>query len=224
MRVGDKKQAIGLGLAALIAVGMLGKTAFGSFAASNSDQPLVVKEVGTRSSPSGPSSDRAPVREATAEAAKIPAATEKDNATVIKRDAFEKPSMPVRTKTFDEGTLKNGHRQEGQITPRNPGDESISPTPLGGNHSQGAPDNPGGLPDPTKDKPAPKREFMLRFDGFVEAGSPMAVLSLNGKSFSISVGDVIGNGYTVESISSQKVTIRKQKKTKTIFIGKETQL
>ena len=223
MRVGDKKQAIGLGLAALIAVGMLGKTAFGSFAASNSDQPLVVKEVGTRSAPSGPSSDRAPVREATAEAAKIPAATEKDNATVIKRDAFEKPSMPARTKAFNEGTLIKGRHQNTSISPDDPASESM--TPLGGNlPNAGGANKQGEGPDIKKDKPAPKPEFTLRFDGFVEAGSPMAVVSLNGKSFSISVGDVIGNGYTVESISSQKVTIRKQKKTKTILIGKETEL
>lgn len=223
MRVGDKKQAIGLGLAALIAVGMLGKTAFGSFAASNSDQPMVVKEIGARSAPSNPSSDRIPDRQLNPEALKAQTRVEKENSTVIKRDAFEKPSITVRTKAFDEGALIKGRRSNGQISPKDPNAESMSP--LGGTLPiPGVGDKPVEGPDAKKDKPVPKPEFTLRFDGFVDAGSPMAVLSLNGKSFSTSVGDVIGTGYTVESISSQKITIRKQNKTKTILIGKETEL
>jgi hypothetical protein len=64
----------------------------------------------------------------------------------------------------------------------------------------------------------------IRFDGYVEAGSPMGIISCLGKSFSVSIGDPVGSGFEVESISSQRIKVRKGKVIKTILIGKETKI
>jgi hypothetical protein len=69
-------------------------------------------------------------------------------------------------------------------------------------------------PETPKEAVATLIKVKLRFDGFVDAGSPMAVVSIEGKSF---------NGYKVEAISDDKITVRKNKETKTIYIGRETE-
>jgi len=234
MKVGDKKQAIGLGIGAFIALGMLGKTAFGTLAKGGSNQPLVIKEAGG-----------APVRaDAQAQDQHLPAPVpasgnsndqiQVDNSTPIKRDAFEKPFVPEKTKSFETS------KQPPKITGESYSRTNENPTAEVTGVVDGADNNSGTNSDPLpkgeidpnkvdeskpKQNPLPKVDFpTARYDGFVEAGSPMAVVTFKGKSFSVNVGDSLGLGYTVESISGQKIRIRKGKVVKTILIGQETKI
>jgi hypothetical protein len=235
MKVGDKKQAIALGIAALFALGMLGKTALGSLSKGGGNQPLVVKEVGgPAGKPDSSSQDQHPPASEPASRSSGDQ-VQVDNSTPIKRDAFNKPFVPEKTKPFEQANQ-----------PPKIGGESYSktdenePATVGG-VVDGTASDPGTGMDPPlpkgeidpnkvgeskpKQSPLPKVEVpSARYDGFVEAGSPMAVISFKGKHFSVNVGDSLGLGYTVESISGQKIRIRKGKVVKTILIGQETKI
>lgn len=227
MKMGDQKQAIALGIVAVFAVGMLCKTALGAFGGNNANAQVVVKDIGgtgerlpeTKAS----ESDERPLL--TKENA--PDQTQPANVTTIKRDAFDRPKLPEGTKPF-------GSLIRPSVSPEtsNPTGE-LPPAPLTGTVNGGGVDP--SLPKPetkisgndsdAKHLTAPKEVGVLtRFDGCVEAGSSMGIVSVNGESFSVAIGDLIGSGYKVEAISNQKITIRKGKVVKTIYIGKETRI
>ena len=234
MKVGDKKQAIGLGIGAFIALGMLGKTAFGTLAKGGSNQPLVIKEAGG-----------APVKaDAQAQDLHLPAPApasgnsndqiQVDNSTPIKRDAFEKPFVPEKTKSFETSKQPPKITGESYSKPDEnpPADVSVGADGTSNNSGSSTNSLPKGDIDPNKveeskakQNPLPKVEVpTARYDGYVEAGSPMAVITFKGKSFSVNVGDSLGLGYTIESISGQKIRIRKGKVVKTILMGQETKI
>jgi hypothetical protein len=51
----------------------------------------------------------------------------------------------------------------------------------------------------------------------------MGVISIDGKSQSVRVGDTVEDGYTIKFLANDRITIRKGKISKTILIGKETE-
>jgi hypothetical protein len=234
MKVGDKKQAIGLGIGAIFALGMLGKTAFGTLAKGGGNQPLVIKDAG--GAPVRPDSQAqdnhppapSPSSDNSSDQVQV------DNSTQIKRDAFEKPFVPEKTKSFDQS------KQPPKITGESYSRTNENPTAEvtgvfdgnAGNSGSTSDSLPKGEIDPNRveeskprQNPIPKVELPTgRYDGYVEAGSPMAVVTFKGKSFSVNVGDSLGLGYTVESISGHKIRIRKGKVVKTILIGQETKI
>ena len=229
MKLGDKKQAIGLGIGAVFAVGMLAKTAFGTIGTQGLSHPIAIRDF---SSPATRSNNSSEVNVDTSVSTKNPLTippsgpASKEDLTTVKRDAFEKPTMPTKTKGFDserpQARVNHETYTNGKIDPADPG--VGAPDPIKGslpNPDQGQ-RQPGGAssgPDVTQ-----KPKDIMRYDGYVEAGSPMGIITMNGHSTSVNVGEEVGFGFRVESISSKEITLRKGKKVKTILIGKETQI
>jgi hypothetical protein len=230
MKLGDKKQAIGLGVVAVFAVGMLGKTALGTLSKANVDQPLVVKDVGGQSAKTDNTVTESGTPNQASATSNSASQIEQVSATTVKRDAFEKPEMPLKTKSFGQApstSAANGesYTRTGPIPPAtvdNPQQEPLTGSLQGAENADAK---------ATETKPSPKKAptpelvgSKFRFDGYVNSGSPMGIVSVDGNSFSVSDGDSIGMGYRVESISSQKIKIRKGKLVKIISIGKETKI
>ena len=232
MKVGDKKQAMILGTIAVLSVGMLGKTALGSFASPNSNQQIPVHDLG-----GSPASDRVVIPQAEGASPEQPARSApqnsvatKENTAVIMRDAFAKPSEPEKPKPKPQVikprfTNSNPETQRDSVTPLAPtGDFNIGP-----DDTQKA--LPGAKPvesstpkgEAGKDTVKPKPGITVRFDGYVDAGSPMGIISWGGRSLSVQVGETFGEGFRIESITNEHIKIRKAKSVKTILIGKETQ-
>jgi hypothetical protein len=228
MKVGDKKQAIGLGVVAVFAVGMLGKTALGTVGKTSVNQPLVVQDLGGTSKSS---TDPTPSAESPAPPTVAGSTNEHiqaSNSTAIKREAFQKWDIPEKTKSFEPSVQASSTNPE-TSTPTNgyhPRDPRSSEYEIGGGPIPGADPEKQEKINSNEKKETPKKEEspVARYEGYVDSGSPMGIVSVNGSSFSVSVGDSVGLGYTVESISSQKIRIRKGKISKTISIGKETKI
>jgi hypothetical protein len=222
MIMGDKKQATILGVVAVVCVGMLGKTALGSFSGGASNQPMKVQVLGGPGT--APRTDVNPsVVPATGAETKSSARNTSSAPTPIIRDAFSKPSIPIKTKPWT--TTEKGH-------PSAPESQTATPEGLGGKvviePEAHLPRGKAGteLPNqtsPARDNTSPKFGSKVRFDGYVEAGSPMGVISIDGKSHSVCVGDSVINGFTIRFLSNDRITIRKGKISKTILIGKETE-
>jgi len=66
-----------------------------------------------------------------------------------------------------------------------------------------------------------KDPVTMRFDGYVNAGNPMAILTFKGISYTVSVGEILPDGLKVVTISSEKITVSKGKSIKTILVGRE---
>lgn len=228
MKLGDKKQAVGLGVVAVFAVGMLGKTALGTLSKANVDQPVVVKDIGGQPNKGGGTASESTTPDHSATVNNTPSQIEQISSTTVKRDAFEKPDMPVKTKSFGQPTQSpssNGetYRRTGEVPPASV--DGGQPDALGGTLPGAENARSGDAKHSSKKDSSPKEEGpIVRFDGYVDSGSPMGIVSVDGNSFSVSDGDSIGMGYHVESISSQKIKIRKGKLVKIISIGKETKI
>lgn len=228
MKLGDKKQAIALGIVAVLALGMLGKTAFGALSTTGGSKRIAVKDVGEPTANTSPTiGETAPQALPEKSGSETPDTPAVDLST-IKRDAFDVPDVPEKTKSFGDGQKAPNRGNESysetkKITPWDPGTEQTERVggTLPGSTSVEKP------PEKSDNSKASKPEISFqtaRYDGFVDAGSPMGIVSIDGNSLSVGVGNSLGNGYTVESISSQRITIRKGKVTKTILIGKETKI
>jgi hypothetical protein len=221
MKVGDKRQALVLSFVAIFAIALLAKTTLGSLGGGRSNPPIPIRDSSSR-----PGTQTEPVETST-ETSTAPQPTSsstggnsssREELTQIKRDAFQKPNIPIQTKGFDP-------------TPANPnvgsvevqtGPETSSQTgPLQGSVGFSSQPDKTGLP---KAKEVKKMVISIRFDGFVEAGSPMGIITYNKSSISVAAGDTFGDGFTVESVSSHKIIVRKNKVTKTISIGQEIQI
>lgn len=90
----------------------------------------------------------------------------------------------------------------------------------------------GGVPSGTgeigqknseKKKVTKKLGPVIRYSGFVEAGSPMGIITFAGSNETIQIGQTLPGGFKIEAITSDHIVIRYGKSTKTILIGKETQ-
>jgi hypothetical protein len=227
MKLGDKKQAIGLGVGAFIAIGMLAKTAFATFAKTGSDDRVVVRDIGGAPTPindTEKASDRSqPITEPTKNQ------QSEEYSKSIRRDAFEVPFVPAKTKPFESGMRRQAAinrettQETGSIPPasvdigKNP--DLSGTVPSGGGARLG---DQG--PDKTKVAPKKSADIFIRYDGFVEAGSPMAVVSINGKSLSVEVGSSLSHEIEIDTITNKKITLHKGNLKKTIYIGKETKI
>ena len=227
MKLGDKKQAVGLGIGAIFAVGMFTKTALGTLGTNSSNHPIVIRDSGSplpKSANFSDSSSEAVVPTKSPSLDQPTTLASKVDLTTIRRDAFE---VPTKTSSFNGDKSRSRPNREsyhtGQLQPANPGDESPDSMKgvLPGAETS---TNTAESDKSAKAGPAPKPADTLRFDGFIEAGSPTGVLSMNGQTTSVVVGDSVGQGFRVESISSQKITIRKRKIVMTIYIGQETHI
>ena len=228
MKLGDKKQAIGLGIGAVFAVGMFTKTALGTLGSNSSNHPIVIRDSGSplpKSANFSDSSSENVVPTKTTSVGQPTNSASKVDLTTIRRDAFE---IPAKTSAFDSDKSKSRPSRESshatdQLPPLSP--SYVPPDRLKGSQDGGESATNTTEPDKSaKAGPAPKPADTLRFDGFIEASSPTGVLSMNGQTTSVVVGDLVGQGFRVESISSQKITIRKRKIVMSIYIGQETHI
>ena len=222
MKLGDKKQATILGVVAVLCVGMLGKTALGSFSANGTAQSMTVQNLGGPGSKANSVSGIAGANSTSTSTSHVNANLDsvKESPTTIVRDAFSKPNVPEKTKSWDL-ERPNKSAAESQVpTPERLTDKVVSdqelPLPTGaiGNTSNQTTINHESI--------KPKTGPTIRFDGYIEAGSPMGVISIDGKSLSIRVGDFVEKDLLIKFLSNDRITIRKGKTSKTILIGKET--
>ena len=228
MKLGDKKQAIGLGIGAVFAVGLLTKTAFGTIGNGSSNRPIVIRDIGSplpKSARSSDSPSETPIPIKPSPGDQSANSANKGDLTTIKRDAFE---VPARTSAFDGDKPRSRPNRESsrptnQIRPEDPGYDS-SDRMTGSLPGAESTTKPEGNDKSPLSVPSQKPVYTLRFDGFIEAGGSTGVVSMNGKTSSVEVGDLVGQGFRVQFISSEKITIRKGKLVKTIFIGQETHI
>lgn len=231
MKTGNPKQAIGLGVVALIAIGILGKTAFGAFGGENASRPLVVQELRGPETGLPAKSAPSPTVGTNVSTSKTDANTntEYQGPTYVVRDAFAKP--PMRTQSFpgtDRGDLQGKGPNFSQfnneaIPPVDPDFLPHTDPPVDTKANKEGPKNDTKKPEQPKENPVAQIKVKIRFDGFVDAGSPTAIVSIDGKNFNIGIGEILLNGYKVSAISSDKITVQKNKETKTIYIGRETE-
>lgn len=231
MKTGNPKQAIGLGVVALIAIGILGKTAFGAFGGENASRPLVVQELRGTETGLPAKSEPSPTVGTNVSTSKTDAntSTEYQGPTYIVRDAFAKP--PMRTQSFP-GTGREDMLYKGPnsptfnndtIPPVDPDFPVPTDPPVDTKVNKEGPKNESKKPEQPKENPVAQIKVKIRFDGFVDAGSPAAIVSIDGKNFNIGIGEILFNGYKVSEISNDKITVQKNKETKTIYIGRETE-
>ena len=67
-------------------------------------------------------------------------------------------------------------------------------------------------------------EASNHFQQFVDAGNPVAVLSVNGVSTNVELNTALGTDIKITFISSEKITLRFRSKSVSVAIGKEVQL
>ena len=221
MKLGDKRQALVLSFVAIFAIVLLAKTTLGSLGGGKGNQPIPIRDssshAGTQTEPVETSSDSNPVPQQTSGSPANSIST-KEELTQVKRDAFQKPNIPIQTRGFDPPPM---NPNVGTTEPP-PGAETTTPTgPIQGSQGFTSPSDKSGLPRASQVK---KVINSIRFDGYVEAGSPMGIITYNKNSFSVAAGDTFGDGFIVESVSSHKVIVRKNKETKSISIGQEIQI
>lgn len=240
MKIGDQKQAMGLGLVAVIAIGFLAKTALGSFAGKTTNKPIEVKDLrggpapaekstSVTSSP-GPTGTNPPVKTPSTPVTMgaTPDPKQAINSNLSVRDAFAKfatrPSGPPKglsnsgtpQTNWREEYSTTGSKIEGEVSPANVNAGLEDPR----NKEAGA-----GKPKNEVPPTLPKKDpIILRFDGYVNAGSPMAVLTYKGATYTVAVGDVLPDGLKVESITNEKIKLSKGKDIKTILVGRESEI
>lgn len=235
MKLGDQKQAIALGVVALFAIGFLAKTAFGAFGGQGS-KPIVVQELrggparsqpvaSATNSPATPPTQNEPVKAPEKNAAPNLAVRDAFAKFATQTDGKPKAAMrPVPNQGFwpQESQVSNSDRGPETVPPANPMANAIgNDPPTGAETSVTGKDSPkGGSSQTSVEKKDP---ITVRFDGYVNAGTPMAVLTYKGASYTVTVGEVLSDGVKVLGFTSEKITLSKGKSVKTIFVGRETE-
>jgi hypothetical protein len=80
---------------------------------------------------------------------------------------------------------------------------------------------PGGGDDVASDKPKP---IMIRFEGYVDAGNPVAIIRIGESQFTADQGEGLSYGIRVLAITSEKLTLSIRGRQKSVWIGREVQL
>ena len=228
MKVGDSRQAILLGAVAVAAIGFLIKTAVGSFMGKVSNAPMVVKDLRGGEAPKDatltPSKDESPQQASPAPTSMIE--SHPTGGPYYIRDAFAK-IPPKGTATGQSGAASN-RKMPSPMDPReytfDDGGDSKPSLPNAQSQTQGM---VGSISEksPGVEANAPQKEsLMVRFDGFVDAGSPMAILTYKGATYTVSKGDPVADGMVVEMIWSDKILLRKDKKTIRVLVGREVEI
>lgn len=248
MKIGDQKQAIALGVVAVGALGFLGKTAIGMFSGS-APRPLVVKELRGSASADNPdptdskattepktdeqtetkTSEATPI-EATANDAtpKLePAPKATATIQVPLRDAFAKFPTQAKKDSPPVSQPKPIHIPKETMTQTSSTDEGgdvMPKSPFTGDISGPGSKLPNAQPSDGMQSPVKKEPIKLRFDGFIDAGKPMAVITFKDSTFNVAIGDFIDTDVVIKSITGQRIIVRVGPMLKTIFVGREIEL
>ena len=218
MKIGDTKKAMSLGVVAVFAVGILGKTALASFSSSGPDRPLPVRDLGNPSkevaSPNAGSENASPP------SLNLRPEHGQEPPAAITRDAFSKPTVVEKPKRWDNGnSIRNSGSETQSTIP--PASVEFSGGIKGATTSTEPDTGPPTTTNSRKITPPKKPMITIRFDGYVEAGSPMGVISIDGKTQSVHVGEEVGSGIKVGEITNEHIIVSKGKLIETILIGKE---
>jgi hypothetical protein len=224
VKTGDPKQAVILGVVALGALGFLGSSLFSSFAGGSTPDPVANAQNSTQpaepNSGSGQTSpDKLPDREPLdigddAEDNGFPAKIEKT--------PFGKPTVQQSGAVTNSKRLPQTGRQSEFGSKGEPDTAPIDPT----SGDQGALPvvdgmAPGGGSDVAPDKPKP---IMIRFEGYVDAGNPVAIVRIGDSQFTADQGEGLPYGIRVLAITSEKLTLSIRGRQKSVWIGREVQL
>jgi hypothetical protein len=222
MKTGNKTQAIVLGVVATGAIGFLGRTLLSSFSGSQgpASRPASADRVASDKEQLAPlvSSSREPRSTSIV----IPA--------VLKNDAFSNPLLATKkTDSSQPETPKSISKGNGEsVVPIQPSESEFTLPPNvepDVKPKQNTPDE-NSKTNRTHSESKEKAEVKLKvlYQGFIDAGNPVAILSVNGVSTNIELNSALGSDIKVIFISSEKVTLRFRSKSVSVAIGKEVQL
>jgi hypothetical protein len=205
VKIGDPKQVAGLGIVALIAIGYVGSTAFKTIKQNSFSGPVIVEELG---------SDGTVVTDREANSSIPPQSTTAD----VFADSF----TPSATHDETPNVVTTGPIDT--QPPTLPISFPVVPIePLPGLPEAGEPET---KPEKSPAAPvkAPPKTKLIQYVGFVESSTTTAILTVDGSSHTVGVGDSLGDGFVVKSISADTITVRSKTATHSISIGKEKQL
>jgi hypothetical protein len=231
MKVGDKKQAIGLGIVAVGAIGFLGNSIVGAFGGSSNPTPspakpapeqkkvVTSKETNSDSSTADLSITKGDSSSDT-KTSELPAEGE----IFLYRDSFvAAKSQPLRPNVERK---KKGRSLPGgspAVQPLDPFSGSgDAPPPMNGKlPNVSDPDEITGKDRRLKPEEAkPKEQLEVRYEGFVEAHSRMAIVSVNGAQITADEGDALSSGVRLLKIEEDRILVIVKSTRKTIWLGK----
>lgn len=232
MKTGDPKQAVLLGIVALGAVGFLGSTLFSTFASGSTASPAPAAQDAAK--PAEPATEQsAPTVQ------KLPENEPSDNDSEL-----EGSELPPKIETTPFG-------KPAPVKAPKPKDGKKAPAPMGGKRTGSGADS--GTPpfDPTAEKPeilpdsgemppgglgagadgaadptdkGKAKPIMIRFEGYVDAGNPVAIVRIGNSQYTADQGEGLPYGIRVIAMTSEKLTLSIRGRRKSIWIGREVQL
>jgi hypothetical protein len=239
MKTGNPKQAVVLGVLAAGALCFLGSTIFSTFATGSTPEPAA----------NNPRIDHA-IREPEAKVAEAPVnveAAEESGAASEKLPVVTPDVINEQTKTveapprisktpFGKGKVVQTVKPPSQTTSsskpkpnRGPGgddsfdDERVPPTNPFAGQGTGLPNAAEGSTEP-KTKAEPPKTISIRFEGYVNAGNPVAIIRIGDSQYTADQGEGLPNGIRIIAITPEKLTLSIKGRQKSIWIGREVQL
>jgi len=225
VKTGNPKQAVILGIVAVGALGFLGSSLFSTFASGSTPTPAVVEEKSKSPDPADstakPADNKLPTNEPDDGGNEE---FESDLPPKIEKTPFRKPDAK-------KPTAKVGEKKQ-PVSLRKPtragsqGEQEITPLdPTTGGHPELPPTNEmpaGGSDTPeTSDKSKP---IMIRFEGFIDAGNPVAIIRIGDSQYTADQGEGLPYGIRVIAMTSEKLTLSIRGRRKSVWIGREVQL
>lgn len=228
MKTGDPKQAAILGVVAIGALGFLGSSLFSAFAGGSTPVPVANSQSSAQPAESNTGSGAtSPEKLPDKEPLEIgDEADEIDFPPKIEKTPFSKPTLiesgadtsrkyqPARQPRTG-GQSELGSNRDRETAPLDP--TSTDHTSLPGVDGL----TPGTSGDVAPDKPKP---IMIRFEGYVDAGNPVAIVRIGDSQFTADQGEGLPYGIRVLAITSEKLTLSIRGRQKSVWIGREVQL
>ncbi|MEI7576645.1 MAG: hypothetical protein WCK51_07115 [Armatimonadota bacterium] len=223
MKTGNPKQAVILAVVAVGAIGFLGTSLFSTFASGSTPAPAPVEIKEKSPDPAvtttKPSSEKLPATEP-GESEEI----ESDLPPKIDKTPFGKlePKKPIATVGDKKPPAslpkagRKGSQAERETTPLDPTSENHPGLPATGELPAG-----GGEAPENADTPKP---IMIRFEGFVDAGNPVAIIRIGESQYTADQGEGLPYGIRVIAMTSEKLTLSIRGRRKSVWIGREVQL
>lgn len=221
MKIGNQKQAIALGVVAVGSLGFLGNSIFSSFG-GGSPAPSV-EEVKEEKPKPTPLPENEPNGDAPANSNDVqiaPAVFERNyfgaERTKVTTNAPVKPKAATRKpEPSEQNEGKSEFEHLGTFNPAGPS--------LPDANSGEKPPTSGDSAEATK--ATPKLEVVtLKYEGFVDAGNPVAILAIGENRFTVDQGDRLPSGVRVLAITPEKLTLSIKGRNRTLWLGKEINL
>ena len=239
MKTGNPKQAAVLGVLAAGALCFLGSSIFSTFATGST--PEAVASTPRIDNAVRPAEVKAPDASANADAAEE-SGTASEKLPAVEPDVIDeqtkKVEAPPRISKTPFGKVKvvQTVKPPSQTTSlskpkpnRGPGgddsfdDERVPPTNPFAGQGTGLPNAAEGSTEP-KTKAEPPKTISIRFEGYVNAGNPVAIIRIGDSQYTADQGEGLPNGIRIIAITPEKLTLSIKGRQKSIWIGREVQL